>query len=406
VLQVLKDPKIDFMSKRHLWLGISAALTVAALTILAVRGIRWGIEFTGGTELQLRYHTSPDLGAIRSSLNAAGLANHLVTTIGERKENEIYVKIGFTKGAKEQQDLALQVVNALRPPDVKTKLDSGLVDLNVVDQPTLTTLLTTAPDLAREDAAAAAAAISERRKDVKVFTSASDIASIAGVKPEAARFLQQRSFVGPFAVRSQSYIGPAVGGELISKAMWAILGSVAGMLIYIWIRFQFQWGLGAIVATVHDTIMTLGLFSLFGMEMSLPVVAAFLTLVGYSTNDTVVIFDRIRENLRGRKTSDDLTAVINASINQTLSRTLITSGLTWITVLALFLFGGEALKPFSFVLVVGIIVGTYSSMYIASPILLTWKALLERRKAGATVKAPAQRPAAAKAAKKVKSRTA
>jgi preprotein translocase subunit SecF len=149
--------------------------------------------------------------------------------------------------------------------------------------------------------------------------------------------------------------------------------------------------------------VTLGLFSLFQKEMSLPVVAAFLTLVGYSTNDTVVIFDRIRENLRGRKTTDDLPAVINASINQTLSRTLITSGLTWLTVLALFLFGGEALNPFSFVMTVGIIVGSYSSIYIASPVLVTWKRLLDKRKAsGPPSKTAAQKPAA----KKVKSRTA
>jgi preprotein translocase subunit SecF len=208
--------------------------------------------------------------------------------------------------------------------------------------------------------------------------------------------------VGPFAVRSQSYIGPAIGGELISKATWAILGSVAGMLIYIWIRFQFQWGLAAVMAIVHDTIVTLGFFSLFQKEMSLPVVAAFLTLIGYSTNDTVVIFDRIRENLRNRKQTDDLPAVINDSINQTLSRTLITSGLTWLTVLALFFFGGEVLNPFSFVLTIGIVVGSYSTIYVASPILVTWNNLLEKRKRAAAAKPSDKKPAA----KKVRSKTA
>jgi preprotein translocase subunit SecF len=222
------------------------------------------------------------------------------------------------------------------------------------------------------------------------------------MKPEALRFLEQRAFVGPFAVRSQAYIGPAIGGELLSKATWAIVGSVAGMLVYIWIRFQFQWGLAAILALVHDTIVTLGLFALFDKEMSLPVVAAFLTLVGYSTNDTVVIFDRIRENLRGRKTTEDLSAVINDSVNQTLSRTLITSGLTWLTVLALFLFGGEALNPFSFVLTVGIIVGSYSTIYIASPILVTWKWILERYRARQSAKKSPQKAAA----KKVRSKSA
>jgi preprotein translocase subunit SecF len=400
VFQILKNPKIDFMSKRHVWLGISIALTVASLVVIAVRGINLGVEFTGGTEIQLKYGQTPDIGGIRERLIAAGLPKSTVTTIGDPRENEVYVRLG--SDAKEQSDLALEVVNALRPDDVKTKLSTGLADLNVVDEPTLRSLLSSAPELSQDQAAAAAKAISERRKEVKVFASGANLASVPGLTPAAADYLAQRTFVGPFAVRSQSYIGPAIGGELISKATWAILGSVAGMLIYIWIRFQFQWGLAAVTAIVHDTIVTLGFFSLFQKEMSLPVVAAFLTLVGYSTNDTVVIFDRIRENLRGRKAADDLPALINDSINQTLSRTLITSGLTWLTVLALFLFGGEALNPFSFVLTIGIVVGSYSTIYIASPILVTWNNFLEKRRRASGSKPSDKKPAA----KKVRSKTA
>ena len=197
-------------------------------------------------------------------------------------------------------------------------------------------------------------------------------------------------------MRSQSYIGPAIGKELMQKAMFAILGSLIGMLIYIWIRFQLQWGFAAVVALTHDAVITLGLFSLFGKEMSLPVVAAFLTLIGYSVNDTVVVFDRIRENLRNRR-GTDLIDIVNLSINQTLSRTIITSGLTWIVVFGLYLFGGEALKPFSFVLSVGVLVGTYSSIYVASPFLVMWQQFITRRGMGS---------GAAAGAKKVRTTTA
>jgi preprotein translocase subunit SecF len=160
----------------------------------------------------------------------------------------------------------------------------------------------------------------------------------------------------------------------------AVVGSMIGMLVYIWIRFEFQWGLAAVIALIHDTIITLGLFSLFRFEMSLPVVAAFLTLVGYSVNDTVVIFDRIRENLRAKGGMvASLPELINTSMNQTLSRTILTSLLTWIVCVFLFALGGPALRDFSFVMVIGIIVGTYSSIYIASPFLVVWQEWLGER---------------------------
>jgi preprotein translocase subunit SecF len=198
--------------------------------------------------------------------------------------------------------------------------------------------------------------------------------------PRVVSSLKSAQGAEAFVVRSQAYIGPTVGKELVKKALGAVLGSMAGMLIYIWIRFEFQWGLAAVIALVHDTIITLGLFSLFGYEMSLPVVAAFLTLVGYSVNDTVVIFDRIRENLRAKGgTVSSLPDLINTSMNQTLSRTILTSLLTWIVCAFLFALGGPALRDFSFVMVIGIIVGTYSSIYIASPFLVVWQEWLSAR---------------------------
>jgi len=403
VFQFFKEPKIDFMGKLKLWVGISIALVVASVIMLVSKGgVKRGIEFSGGTELQVKYAQPPDLGMIRSALTNAGLSNHLVTTIGRPDENEVYIRLTAGASAGKESDVTEQVVRALKRDKAGRSIDSSLTDLNWANEATLRALLETSPELSREDAAKIAGAITAGRKEVAIFRSLDEISTISGVTPQALDHLKKRCFTGPFAIRSQSYIGPIVGRELLTQAGWAILGSLAGMLVYLWIRFQFQWGMAAVIALMHDTIITLGLFTLFGKEMSLPVVAAFLTLIGYSVNDTVVVFDRVRENLRARA-GQDLERVLNDSINQTLSRTIITSGLTWITVLSIFLLGGEALNPFSFVLTVGIVIGTYSSIYIAIPVLVIWRRFFQRK---TDAKTPSKATPATKAAKKVRSRTA
>ena len=175
-------------------------------------------------------------------------------------------------------------------------------------------------------------------------------------------------------------VGPKIGAELRTQAILATLYALGGMLVYIAFRFEWIYGVAAVIAVFHDTIITIGLFSLFNKQISLTVVAALLTLVGYSMNDTIVVFDRIRENLKIHAARDACESIINLSINQTLSRTILTSGLTFLTALALLLFGGQVLNGFSFALVVGIIIGTYSSIFIASPILVFWQNFVEKRK--------------------------
>jgi preprotein translocase subunit SecF len=187
-------------------------------------------------------------------------------------------------------------------------------------------------------------------------------------------------------------VGPKVGAELRKKAVLATLYALAGMLAYIAFRFEWIYGLGAVIACFHDTIITIGLFSLFNKDITMTVIAALLTLVGYSMNDTIVIFDRIRENLKMSR-REPLEAVMNRAVNQTLSRTVMTSGLTFLTVIALFLFGGPVLNGFSFALVCGILVGTYSSVFLASPIVLFWHGWADRRGGRtAPVMATAPRP--------------
>ncbi len=180
-----------------------------------------------------------------------------------------------------------------------------------------------------------------------------------------------------FSIRSFEAIGPEIGADLRRQALLATGGASGGMLLYLGWRFRLRYGVAAVIAMFHDAFITLGLFSLLDQEISLTVVAAFLTLIGYSMNDTIVVFDRIRENLR-TGARESFTDTVNRSINQTLSRTVLTSGLTLITALCLFFFGGPVLRGFSLALVIGIVVGTFSSLFVASPILLAWESAAAR----------------------------
>jgi preprotein translocase subunit SecF len=195
----------------------------------------------------------------------------------------------------------------------------------------------------------------------------------------AREYLSQAGHFGEFSILAVDNVGPTVGADLRKKASYAVVFSIVAMLIYIAFRFHLPYGIGAIVALIHDTLITLGVLSVTGRELDIAAVAALLTLVGYSVNDTVVIFDRIREQLRLHR-GKPLIDVMDIAINQTLSRTIITGGLTWLVVVALFLFGGDVINTFAFVLVIGLIIGCYSTIYIASPIALWITDVFESRK--------------------------
>jgi preprotein translocase subunit SecF len=217
-------------------------------------------------------------------------------------------------------------------------------------------------------------------------------AALSKVADQVVTALKQ-SNVGKFTTQSTEIVGPTVGKELTTKAVLATALSLLGILAYLAFRFQFSFGVGAVVATIHDLLITLAFLAFFRYDMTLNVIAAILTMTGFSTNDTIVIFDRIRENLRSMR-RDSMEHVINASINQTLSRTIITSGTALLTALALFFFGGEVLRGFAFTMVVGIITGTYSSIFIAAAIVSLWRGTAPTR-AGAHAPAPSSAPAAA-----------
>ncbi len=206
-----------------------------------------------------------------------------------------------------------------------------------------------------------------------------ELAGVQGVTPQVLAALRAQAVAGNFAIRSNEVVGPKIGSDLRQQAINVVLIALAAMLVYIAFRFEWIYGVAAVIAVFHDTIITIGLFSLFNKPIDLTVIAALLTLVGYSMNDTIVTFDRIRENLK-LQMRGSFTHIVNVSINQTLSRTVLTSGLTFLTAISLFLFGGQVLNGFSFALVIGIIIGTYSSIFIASPILIFWQNLAEGRR--------------------------
>jgi preprotein translocase subunit SecF len=236
-----------------------------------------------------------------------------------------------------------------------------------------------------------------RKQHSGLIKSLDELGSVPGVTPQVLNVLKQQTYPDTVAVVGTEVVGAKIGAELQRKAFLAVLYALGGMLVYIAFRFEWIYGAAAVIAVFHDTIITIGLFSLFNKEITLTVVAALLTLVGYSMNDTIVTFDRIRENLKILR-REELEPLINKSVNQTLSRTVLTSGLTLLTALALLIFGGQVLNGFAFALTCGIIVGTYSSVFVASPILIFWHNFLEGRKRSSRGVAPRKEPVAPVAA--------
>ena len=283
-----KGTHIDFMGKRKLAMAFSLTLILISLVLLFTRGLSFGIDFTGGTLIEVAYPDAVELGGIRDVLEEAGFSDIQVQHFGTARD--VLIRIApraDTASAKLSED----VMTALKSADT-------------------------------------------------------------GVEKRRVEF-----------------VGPQVGGELTEQGGLAVLYSLIGILIYVAMRFEYRFSLGAVAALIHDVIITLGVFSLFQVEFDLTVLAAILAVIGYSLNDTIVVFDRIRENFRKMRKGSP-TEIMNASINQTLSRTLMTSGTTMLVLVALFLLGGEIIHSFALALIVGVFVGTYSSIFVAGALSL------------------------------------
>src|SRR5215813_11134866 len=292
MIELFRDIKVDWLGKRKIFLAISGAVMLLGLvSLIAKRSFNYGVDFKGGTIVQVRFKQKPDIEKIRQLLRENGAQDSQPQEI--TGTNDVLIEF---QGAKEEDASAGRgiIINALN-----------------------------------------------------------------------------KGFPDQYEVLSAQSIGPKVGDDLKRQAVFATLYALGGILVYIAFRFEWIYGAAAVFAVFHDTLVTLGLFSIFNREINLTVIAALLTLVGYSMNDTIVVFDRVRENLKIRR-RDPLQTIMNDSINQTLSRTILSSGLTFITVVALFIFGGEVINHFAFAMVVGILVGTYSSVAIAAPLVLVY----------------------------------
>jgi len=277
----------NFLKYKKFFVSLSTVMTIGCLLIILIKGFNYGVDFKGGTVIEIRTEKNIHVEEIRSSISKLNINNYTVKEFGAQNNFEISMENSINNN---------EFVNS-----IKNNLE----------------------------------------KDLKQKVS----------------------------IRKVETVGPKVGGELIKSAIYALLFGFVAIFIYLWFRFEWQFSLGGIVALFHDTIITAGIFSLFNLKFDLTIIAALLTIIGYSINDTVIIYDRIRENLKKDSVSN-LTDLINKSLNETLSRTLKTSGATLLSIVAVLIFGGEVLRGFAFAITFGIIFGTYSSIYVASPIVM------------------------------------
>ena len=378
-MELFKNTHFDFLGKKWPFIIASLVLTVAGLGSLAMRGgPNYGIDFKGGALLYLRFNQEPPVQRIRAALESK--------VHGEISVQQITGQPEVLVGTEIRNETELNANRQIIEDTLRSTFGAadGKLDLNNSAAGQLA-------DKLREPLLQAGVALSEEElqdvvKNIETFraskggilNSLDQLAGVQGVTPQILAAVKQQCALGPFTILSAEVVGPKIGKDLQRQAILATLYALGGMLVYIAFRFEWIYGFAAVIAVFHDTIITIGLFSLFNKQISLTVVAALLTLVGYSMNDTIVVFDRIRENLKLMR-RESLENLINLSVNQTLSRTILTSGLTFLTAMSLFLFGGQVLNSFSFALVVGILVGTYSSIFIASPILVFWQNFLDSK---------------------------
>ena len=392
-MELFKKTNFDFLGKKWPFIGASLLLTFAGLASLVMKGgPKYGIDFKGGANMYLRFNTEPPMDKIRQVLGAKIHGEISVQQITGKPEVMVGTQIKDEKELNANRQIIEDTLRAtFGAADGKLDLNNSSKDqlAERLREP----LLQANVPLGEQQLQDMVKAIEDfRASNGGLLNSVDQLAGIKDVTPAVINVLKKECALGPFTILSAEVVGPKIGADLQRQAFLATLYALAGMLVYIAFRFEWIYGVAAVIAVFHDTIITIGLFSLFNKEISLTVVAALLTLVGYSMNDTIVTFDRIRENLKISR-RDSLTNIINLSVNQTLSRTILTSGLTLLTALSLFFFGGEVLSGFSFALVMGITVGTYSSIFVASPILVFWQDFVNSKKkpAAAAPSAPREK---------------
>ncbi len=381
-MELFRGINVDWLGKKWYFLAFSLVFSVSGvLSILFWHGIKLGIDFRGGTLVYVQFEQPPNPDRIRQAMDRAGIHDSRIQPYGTSAQKQVAISLAQKETQESALDIGRQTIVQTLNANYSSNgaANQGKLDLDNASQGALAQYLQQtdpehlvgAPGAAEKYAQQAAAILSHRDKDLGgIFSSIDQLNGVAD--PAVVNQLKQGAYLSGFHVFAADIIGPQVGALLRRQALLATLYSLLGMLVYLWFRFELIYGVAAVVAVFHDTLITIGAFSLTDQEITLTVIAAILTLIGYSMNDTIVVFDRIRENLRLSR-RETLSSVVNRSINQTLSRTVLTSGLTFLTVLSLYLFGGEVLRGFSFALVIGILIGTYSSIAVAAPMLVAYQ---------------------------------
>jgi len=375
-LDIFANPQFNIIGRKATFLAISGILLVGSFVAIFARGIPFGVDFREGTIVYAKFSHTPDPDAIRAALTAEGLNDVRIQRYGEPERNEVLIAVDRQGKADQAVDAARQAITRA----LAKNLPAGKLDLNNAGRQSLIDFLIARDPLAAgADAQTRYTAVADAILDYRDKTKGGVLGALdelsAAAPPAVLSALKEQFVVSDFVIRNVEIVGPQVGEQLRRQAAIATLLALAGMLVYLWSRFELIYGASAVAAVFHDITITLGVFCLLQKEISLTVVASFLTLIGYSMNDKIVIFDRVRENLRLLR-RESYSELVNTSINQTLNRTFLTAGPLLLTLVALYIWGGEVLQGFALALLVGILVGTFSSFSSAALLVVynQWRA--------------------------------
>jgi preprotein translocase subunit SecF len=375
-MQIFVNSKYDFVRWRFHAVAFSVLFMLLGVAMFLKHGVNWGIDFAGGATVTLKFRDAVPMDRLRADLASASIQQY-----GKADDHAVLIRLPELNKEVDYAGLTVAKLNADLNPQGNTKLD-----LNFHGRDRLAELLSSIDPDSKGSALSArdyyknvAQNVINKRSEVGIFTNMRQVTSAPGVTTNIAGVINDKTFLGAFNVLNQETVGPQVGHDLQQKAIWAVVLSTLAMGAYLWMRFDLMFGVSAIVCIVHDVLMSLAFLMMLNGEFSLNIVAALLLIVGFSINDTVVMYDRVRENKRKLKTRMTLEEQLNLAMNQTLSRTILTSGSVVIVLVALLLFGGKVIHEFAWILLIGVLAGTYSTVTIVPAVAIAWNNLTGRK---------------------------